>query len=258
MCVVIGELSETVAARWLGRLRGDSADRAHWRTKTSYYEVALRLVRSGQPDFGWKDVVDAHRHGARTTFYDVAGPSSRRPLVRDYRDVPDLWLRAAVDRYGASAAAWLLAETKVWSFWPYREGWLTELAARTVDPGAAGRALARVYGAWQYRWPLLAATDGGEPPLCVLEDLHLLRPDLPGPRDARAELDSAGGDLAGVYERGWWPPADLEPPAAASAGPLGKLVGVCGDLAAMRPGVDRDLAVELIQDAVDLLTGEAG
>src|SRR6266516_2503328 len=80
------ELNETIAAGWRRGLKGadeheDGQDRAHWRTKVSYYRAMEdHLALAPSPPLTWDAIVSMVRpRGSRTTFYDVIGTKAAHP-----------------------------------------------------------------------------------------------------------------------------------------------------------------------------------
>lgn len=170
------DLHNTVVASWWRRLADNpSATRNHLQTKIIYFQSAQHLVTAhpGQP-LSWKRVVAAARpRGCRSTFYEVAGRHARHGLVDDLiRDGRSGSVQLALRYLRTDAVDQLLDETKVWSFWPYRERLLAELDG--VDPASARGALVRALTAWARRNPTLAATLDYTPPASAVEDLMVM------------------------------------------------------------------------------------
>jgi hypothetical protein len=156
----------TVASRWQRRL----LTTRHWRTKAAYYRAVTDLLET-RPDrpLTWRSVVAAVRPaGSRTTFYDVTGPKARHPLVREFIAAEHINALQIALRYKRSnAVEQLIDETKVWSYWPFREIWMSgEHADR------AGReALLVIIGEWARSNPRLASALEFAPPASAVEDL---------------------------------------------------------------------------------------
>ncbi len=173
-------LDTTTVARWRSRLIGQRPDeKSHWRTKTAYYRAAIELLATVAPRvLSWQMIVSAVRpKGSRSTFYDVAGPHAKHPLIKDFLAGGDDNATQLVLCYRRqSAIEQLIDEAKVWSFWPYRQGWLDQHAA---DPERGGSAMAEsllsVVAAWARREAPLAAALDHAPPVCAVEDLVLVR-----------------------------------------------------------------------------------
>ncbi|MGK5682182.1 hypothetical protein [Actinoplanes sp. URMC 104] len=180
---VVHELGRTVAVRW----RRDLAPTQHWTTKVNYYRAVEELLAGGA-DAGrlsWSDVVAAVQpQGSRTTFFAVAGPHAKKPLAGAYRAGSRRELARCADRAGAPEM--LVDETKVWSYWPHRDGWMDELF-RAGEATAAVECLLRVLLDWAVREPALAAALDHAPPVCAVEDLVVLRGGYT-PADAAARL----------------------------------------------------------------------
>ena len=156
----------TVASRWQRRL----LTTRHWRTKAAYYRAVTDLLEA-RPDrpLTWRSVVAAVRPaGSRTTFYDVTGPKARHPLVREFVAAEHInALQIALRYKRSSAVEQLIDETKVWSYWPYRETWLCGDHA-----DRAGREpLVVVVSEWARSNPQLASALDFAPPASAVEDL---------------------------------------------------------------------------------------
>lgn len=169
---MLRELGETVAVRW----RRDAARaQTHWATKVKYYRAVQGLLAGGVDAAGlsWTDVVAAVQpRGSRTTFFSVAGPHAKRPLLGAYKAALARDLVGCLSTDGA--AQMLVDETKVWSYWPHRVGWTDELFQVGGEAVAAER-LVRVLLDWAEREPRLASALGHAPPVCAVEDLVVLR-----------------------------------------------------------------------------------
>lgn len=70
---------------------------------------------------------------------------------------------------------YVIAEAKVWTHWPYRQGWLESLAAHEA-PGRqfAAETLIRVLAGWAASNQLLAAELFYAPPVSAIEDLQIV------------------------------------------------------------------------------------
>ena len=176
MSFVLHELRETVALRWRRELAGPQPlVRTHWATKVSYYRAVETLLASGADaeELSWTDIVaEVRPRGSRTTFFGVAGPHAKKSLLgaclaAHRKDIAD-----CLDRSGAPEM--LVDETKVWSYWPHREGWTDELFRAGAEPTAV-ECLIRVLLDWAVRERELAAALDHAPPACAIEDLVVLR-----------------------------------------------------------------------------------
>ncbi|GAA0253853.1 hypothetical protein [Cryptosporangium japonicum] len=172
-------LRTTVIGRWHHHLSNKPPTRRnHWRTRVRYYRAVEQLV-TDDPDseLSWRTVVAATGpDGARSTFYEVAGPGARSSMMdallrADSTDAMQLVLRYR--RPGA--AAQLLDEVKVWSFWPYRVAFLAALEAGGRAPADA---LTDAVLAWASDHPRLAAALDWTPPACAVEDLMVVHQGL--------------------------------------------------------------------------------
>ncbi|MEU0792276.1 hypothetical protein ABZ342_19590 [Amycolatopsis sp. NPDC005961] len=168
-------LEQSIAARWRTRTAGDGGRARNWQTRLGYYEALdAALERNGSPDIDVNDIVRAHRNGKLSTAYAIVTNGGLARFYRTEQIPPDR--RRIADFVPESPIHQLLAETKVWSFWPGREAWLRELDERfpTAPFRTAAQRLAQVIAGWREQHPLLAATQGGLPPLCAIEDLVIL------------------------------------------------------------------------------------
>jgi len=164
-------LDNTIAAQWRTRLVGKKGeDRAHWRTKTAYYRAVNDLIVA-RASLSWHSIVGAvFPKGSRSTFYDVTGPRSKHPLMRDYLAAArSESLQLALCYRRPKAVDQLVDETKVWSYWPTRQAWLEQTRPAPHLRTAEGmlHALAR----WAHSHPELAAALDHAPPACAVEDL---------------------------------------------------------------------------------------
>jgi hypothetical protein len=178
MSTTIEDFRYTVIGKWHRRLADNKSPRRnHWQTKVVYYQAAAELLaaRPGHP-LTWKSVVGAARpRGCRSTFYEVAGAHARHRMVDDLiaDGGPDA-MQIALRYLRTDPVEQLIDETKVWSFWPYRQ----QLIARWLSGGTTREgleaALIDVLTAWARNNPALASAVGHTPPACAVEDLTVL------------------------------------------------------------------------------------
>lgn len=173
------DLFHTVVGEWHRRLSTiRSAKRSHWRTKVIYFRAVARLL-SMQPEarLSWRRIVEAAGpQGSRSTFYEVAGAHARHSLIDDLiRDGRLDSIQLALCYRRSDAVAQLVDETKVWSFWPYRERLLAAFAAEPMPAEAMEAALAHALTEWAGRHPGLAAALDHAPPACAVEDLMIIK-----------------------------------------------------------------------------------
>jgi len=175
---IIEDLHGTVIAEWHTRLADNKNPRRnHWQTKTVYFRSAAELLAAhpAQP-LTWKSVVGAARpKGNRSTFYEVAGAHARHrmldALIADGR--PDS-IQIALRYLRNDPVEQLVDETKVWSYWPYRQHLLSRVFTTAMTLPQMEEALAQAVGAWAGRNEALAAAIGHTPPACAVEDLTVL------------------------------------------------------------------------------------
>jgi hypothetical protein len=178
LAIAAPDLEHTVVGAWRDRLSANqSAKRCHWRTKTVYFRAVTNLLTAA-PDtpLTWKSIVDAAQpRGSRSTFYEVAGGHARHSLINALiRDGSMDSIQLALCYQRGDAVAQLIDETKVWSYWPYRERLLTELATGPTTVSGMEAALSRALLAWARRHPSVAEVLGYAPPACAVEDLVLI------------------------------------------------------------------------------------
>jgi len=185
-------LDSSVAACWRDGLIGSGAvQRRHWRTKVAHYQAVLELLEDGTPP-RWEAVVArVQPKGSRSTFYDVTGASATHPLMAEYeadRGPGSNGSQIALAYRRGSAVDQLIDETKVWSFWSYREEWLIPWRDKgEVDRGSLADSLESIMRAWARDNPALARALDLAPPACAVEDLTLIHGQLPALR-ARLSL----------------------------------------------------------------------
>jgi len=173
------DLFNTVVGEWHRRLSTTrSAKRSHWRTKIIYFRSVARLLATHPgARLTWRRIVEAAGdQGSRSTFYEVAGAHARHPLIDDFiRDGRLDSIQLALCYQRADAVTQLVDETKVWSFWPYREHLLTKFAAEPLPSETLEAALHEALVAWAGRHPALAAALDYAPPACAVEDLMIIK-----------------------------------------------------------------------------------
>jgi hypothetical protein len=173
------DLLHTVVGEWHRRLvSSPSPKRSHWRTKTIYFRSVDQLL-AAHPGIRltWRRVVDAAEpHGSRSTFYEVAGAHARHSLIDDLiRDGRLGSIELALCYRRPDAVTQLVDETKVWSFWPYRQRLLARFAAAPASPDAMEVALMEAVTAWAGQNAALAAALNHAPPACAAEDLMIIK-----------------------------------------------------------------------------------
>jgi len=176
---VLEELRDTVAVRWRRELAGtEPLVRRHWTTKTNYYEAVDSLLAADRgAQLSWQVIVDeVQPRGSRTTFFDVAGRHAKRPLRDDYAQASGPVADLAGYLQRDTAPELLVDETKVWSYWPHRVGWLHQLVdTEQLSRPAVAECLVRVLLDWADRQPHLAVAHEFSPPICAVEDLVVIQ-----------------------------------------------------------------------------------
>ena len=176
---IIEDLRTTVIGEWHMRLADNrSARRNHWQTKIVYFRAAAELL-SATPEqpLTWKRIVAAARpRGCRSTFYEVAGAHARHRMIGDLigDDRADS-IQIALRYLRTDPVDQLVDETKVWSYWPYRQHLLKSVLHAGMTPEQMQEALTQSLAAWARRTESLAAALQHSPPACAVEDLTVLR-----------------------------------------------------------------------------------
>ena len=196
MSFILEELRDTVAVRWRRELAGpEPSARTHWNTKVGYYRAVDSLLAAGSGDpLSWVDVVaEVRPQGSRTTFFAVAGPHAKKPLLRAYQTAPAGPVRDIAEFLDhAKVPEMLVDETKVWSYWPHRVGWMHELhEADELSRPAVTECLIRVLLDWAVRERALASALDHAPPVCAVEDLVVIREGRLSAADAERLLRQA-------------------------------------------------------------------
>jgi hypothetical protein len=181
---------DTVIEDWYVGLAGNrSARRNHWTTKVIYYRAVTELldVRPDHP-LTWKSIVGAARpRGCRSTFYEVAGSQARRGMVDHLIEDGSITSYTIALHYRTGdPVVQLVDETKVWSFWPYRQRFRPDAAGG--DAEQVPEQLRALLTEWACAHPGLAAANCCRPPACTVEDLTLLSAGRLAPTRAEARV----------------------------------------------------------------------
>ncbi|TDD82636.1 hypothetical protein [Actinomadura rubrisoli] len=180
MLDLISELQRTSTARWeedafeghhaTGALPGGGKPRP----RLLYCKAILSCLAELEPDadFATVQITRADMNGktghqGNATLYSTFGRQARRSLVRR---LGDGGLGGVLG--GRDVVGYAVAETKIWSHRPHREGWLAALDdAGHVSRRFAAETLVRVLADWAARNPRLARIGAHLPPLTAVEDL---------------------------------------------------------------------------------------
>jgi hypothetical protein len=194
----VDRLRGTPTARWHDQLTEQRRRRASLARLPAYDALESMLRR--HLDSGGGDVTALAR--ARFTqamlLEETGVPRSTlhhmfhadKPPCLVYRESPG----ADGDEYGGDAVAALgistargiwAAELKVWTYWPWRDGWLDVLTG-LADPRrrTAAESLVLMVAAWAGQHPAVAACDDFAPPLGAVEDLLVVSRARMGASDA--------------------------------------------------------------------------
>ena len=170
----------TVVAEWMRRLSENTSPRRnHWHTKLIYYRAAADVLASPpRAPLNWRSIVDAAgARGCRSTFYEVAGAHARHRMVDELiNDGSSDSIQIALRYLRSDPVEQLIDETKVWSFWAYRQRLLPTLALLPADEAEAE--LGETLIAWASRHPALARAVEHTPPACAVEDLTVIHKGL--------------------------------------------------------------------------------
>lgn len=177
--MIIEDLGRTVIGGWHTRLtHSGSVRRSHWQTKMVYFRSAAKLL-ADQPaqELTWKTIVAAARpRGCRSTFYEVAGGRARHRMIDDLiGDGGTDSIQLALRYLRTNPVEQLIDETKVWSFWPYRQHLLAGGLHAGLTPEQMEDKLAEALTSWARGNAGLATAINHSPPACAVEDLIVLR-----------------------------------------------------------------------------------
>ena len=200
---IASTLEDTVTARWRRQLVGAKPhEKRHWRTKVAYYAAVCELLSAGiEVPLTWRTIVDTVRpKGHRSTFYEIAGPNAKHPLLGALLEEQSSEAFQLVLCYRRGVAVHqLVDESKVWSYWPHREALLARYRlAPTLDPEASGTLVIAGAAGWARRNPGVAAALDHAPPLCAVEDLVAVRGGQLSPQNAFALLHDALQKATGI------------------------------------------------------------
>ena len=193
MASVTDEIKSTIATSWRQSLEGgtstwaDDGGKLHWRTKISYYQATAELLRDAPDELTWVEIVK-RANGSRSNFYQVTGSRASHSLLREYQSAQRGYSADIANLYSRpTAVQQLVDETKVWTYWGYRAGWIGQLEqARDVTRKAAAKSLVRVLAEWAVCHPEAAGALDSSPPMSAVEDMVLLWAD---PASAAAAHD---------------------------------------------------------------------
>jgi len=192
----IERFHHTVVAGWMTRLSENTSPRRnHWHTKLIYYRAAAEVLASPpRAPLNWRSIVTAAgSKGCRSTFYEVAGAHARHRMVDELiNDGSSDSIQIALRYLRSDPVEQLIDETKVWSFWPYRQRLLPTLALLPADEAEAE--LGKTLVAWSTRHPALARAVEHTPPVCAVEDLTVIHEGrLSGTQAAQRLTDRLSG-----------------------------------------------------------------
>jgi hypothetical protein len=176
--LIVSDLRTTVLSRWYVRLADNPSEkRNHFRTKLVYYRAAAELLEADPSrPLTWKRVVAAARpRGARSTFYEVAGTHARHRMFDALITNGDSdSIQLALSYLRNDPVDQLVDETKIWSYWPYRQRLLAILSGTTMAQAELEDVSARCLAAWAKQHGNLAAALDHAPPACAVEDLMVI------------------------------------------------------------------------------------
>ena len=186
----------TVVAGWMRRLSENTSPRRnHWHTKLIYYRAAADVLAvPPRSPLNWRAIVDAAgSRGCRSTFYEVAGAHARHRMVDELiNDGSSDSIQIALRYLRSDPVEQLIDETKVWSFWPYRQRLASTLGPLPADEAEAE--LGETLTSWAHRHPAVARAVEHTPPACAVEDLTVIHEGrLSGTQAAQRLTDLLGG-----------------------------------------------------------------
>ncbi|MEV4352603.1 hypothetical protein AB0J83_49765 [Actinoplanes sp. NPDC049596] len=175
---ITDDLRRTTIAGWYLRLADNPCPRRnHWQTKVTYYQAVAELL-AARPErpLTWKTIVGAARpRGCRSTFYEVTGVRARHAMVGELIAEGSMRSIEIALRYQRpDPVEQLIDETKVWSFWPYRQHFAERAADLSITDEPVPAELREALVAWAGVNPALAAANAHRPPAVAVEDLAVL------------------------------------------------------------------------------------
>ncbi|MFI0486617.1 hypothetical protein [Actinomadura sp. 9N215] len=184
MSTLAATLHSTCVSEWHMKVRGlkpikeNKPPRAH-RRRIDYYNALCRCLDAWRrgTDFSGEDarlaVVEAAGASSSSTLYNLMGKKKQtHPSLLAV--VSGTEMEGFLPTEGYSLGC-LIAETKVWSHWPHREGWLNGLAA--ISPDDRHQAATTLIGTlvvWAAENPRLASAGAFAAPLSAVEDLCVI------------------------------------------------------------------------------------
>jgi hypothetical protein len=183
-------LEDTVTARWRRQLVGAKPhEKRHWRTKVAYYAAVCELLSAdAETPLTWRTIVDTVQpKGHRSTFYEIAGPNAKHPLLGALLEEQSSEAFQLVLCYRRRVAVHqLVDESKVWSYWPHRD--LLQARFRVAPDVDPGDLLVDTVAAWARNNQGVAGALEHTPPLCAVEDLVAVHDGQLSPQNAYAML----------------------------------------------------------------------
>jgi hypothetical protein len=197
------DLALTPTAQWLRRERG--AKRSAWDDRERCFDAL-------------SDILVSHR-ASRLKVRHSQPPVSPPHLLKDIAERANFAPEAVYQRWRAEQTnhairRWagpdqsirpreaFVAEAKIVSFWPYREGALDVADALEMSLIELAAAYLRALGAWATDNLLLAACVPAGPPLCVREDMRVLaRRRATRVPAGRSDLDLLASGLGTLADR---------------------------------------------------------
>ncbi|TDB81653.1 hypothetical protein E1264_32460 [Actinomadura sp. KC216] len=184
MSQLVPRIRETTISDWQRKIRGHAR-------RIDYYKALDTCLETVVPGTVFTGADARHRLAEEvgvssgSTLYNLVGDKKQKyPSLRVAVSGTPL-----LDLLPAGAVEALIAEAKVWSHWPHREGWLAGLAATAPDDRrwAATTLISRMAD-WAARTPRLAAAEHAAAPLIAVQDLCLILDGEAAPADAAALL----------------------------------------------------------------------
>jgi hypothetical protein len=207
MTSLVDEISDTPSARWYDD--SSAAEGPHgiqvWGTRVRHYEQLVGALdsRSGDGRLARTEI-------ARTvaTLYNRFRNDAEDGLRNRVPGAFDIAARLNGPDRRWDVVDNVAVEAKLWSYWPYRAGWLDELGGVGDDRRTAAETLVRVVAVWAFQNRRLAAYLGNQPPLAAFEDLCVILPGQVSKESVmgflgsvvRVALDPRGGVPASVLD----------------------------------------------------------
>jgi hypothetical protein len=194
MTYFVERLGRTVTARWYVAVTGTQPRaRSRLETRVRCYDALTKTVGHLLETHGGPALARAHIRYTdlaplpKSTVHHTFRRENSGALVAAIAAAEDRPLRETQPyRDGVENCS---AELKVWTYWPYRDGWLTVLAEQEEpDRRLAVESLILVLAEWAEHNPAVATHVNYAPPVAAVEDLMVVSRARISPEDATSLL----------------------------------------------------------------------